>query len=219
MKTINTRTPRVAALSMAVALTGSNQNDDSSSGGSDGPPELPDARDEPSRYRVNPNPTKKYEITVRAKNAPGPLQLTRGSTEFMAPNCRYTIERFAGVTGSPRVSIPVEFKPVGDGVYKGYVYLDQMLDENYWGQGVCNWKMTFTSAALGVTSAGGQTEFSNSISLEEVVTERPDEVCYFNKDYHVTQKHGVPLSYSNPEVCAARSDRMFGVELSSKKVN
>ena len=189
----------------AAALAGC-----SLSGGND--PPIP--RDDPSKYRRNPAPKIKYEITARANNAPGPLQLTEGSIGFMVTNCKYVIDEYAGVGGRPRVNFPAELKPVGGGVYKAYVYLDQMLDEDYWGQGVCKWMLGNVTAVFSVVKDRKATNFQGSIINRQIAAEDSTEDFYWKKSYHAAPEYGDPLSLpgqSGPE--------KFSIQMSSKKVN
>ena len=90
-------------------------------GGSDTP--IP--RDDPSKYRRNPAPKIKYEITARASNAPGPLQMTEGSVGFMVTNCKYVIDEYAGVGGRCRIAAAKLWSSTP--MSKSWFFLDRML--------------------------------------------------------------------------------------------
>ncbi|MFB5204607.1 DUF502 domain-containing protein, partial [Stenotrophomonas sp. 3diitr2024] len=47
--------------------------------------------------------------------------------------------------------VPVELRKVADGEYRGTLYVDRMLDEDYYGRGVCHWEFTGAGAMLKAT--------------------------------------------------------------------
>ncbi len=93
-------------------------------------------------YRLNPAPQEGYEVTLKIENAPGPFKQIRWSAMYQAKGCNYVVNEWAGVRGEPEKVLELPFKEQADGSYVATVYLDAMLDEDYYGNGVCKWKLT-----------------------------------------------------------------------------
>jgi hypothetical protein len=53
----------------------------------------------------------------------------------------------------------VELRKVAEGEYRGTLYVDRMLDEDYYGRGVCKWEFTGAGAMLKATGAEEETRF------------------------------------------------------------
>ncbi|MCV2502646.1 MAG: hypothetical protein N4Q30_00955, partial [Neisseriaceae bacterium] len=102
---------------------------------------LPNATKDSVEFRLNPQPKQAYRIKVKVDNAPGPWGKQVLSAGYMANNCHYTISRFAGATGRPERTIKIEPEIKRDDYLEGVVYLDAMLDEDYYGQGTCQWEL------------------------------------------------------------------------------
>ncbi|MCV2503398.1 MAG: hypothetical protein N4Q30_04890, partial [Neisseriaceae bacterium] len=102
---------------------------------------LPNATKDSVEFRLNPQPKQAYRIKVKVDNAPGPWQHKDLNAQYMARNCFFTVSRFAGATGSPEYVAVIEPEIKRDDYLEGVVYLDAMLDEDYYGQGTCQWEL------------------------------------------------------------------------------
>ena len=133
-----------------------------------------------AKYRQNPSPQQRYDIMMTIENAPGPFELVRWSAQYEAPECIYTMSKFAGVHSRPHTAINVDFKKMNETTYVGSVYLDAMLDEDYFGNGACIWRMTFFNVSLMATGTNLETRFLASIS-EKTVTSKEKTIVYYAK--------------------------------------
>src|SRR5882757_6778438 len=88
-------------------------------------------------YKLNLNPKRAYEITLTISDAPGTFQSIQSLASYVAPNCQYTVNKFEGVVSNPNKSVPLAFKKISDSAYVSTLYLDAMLDEDYFDTGVC----------------------------------------------------------------------------------
>ena len=61
-----------------------------------------------------------------------------------------------------------EWKKIAETEYEGVVYADQVVDEDYYGRGVCNWRFTFANASLSATGDLRETRFQPNIEAEEI---------------------------------------------------
>ncbi len=111
--------------------------------------------------KLNPSPRKAYELVLRLKDAPGDFAVVEGVAQYDVSNedqCGH-IEPATGTAARITSQEPVELRKVADGEYRGTVYIDRMLDEDYYGRGVCKWEFTGAGAMLkatlfSVTAAG-----------------------------------------------------------------
>lgn len=142
--------------------------------------------EEEKRYKENPNPQKKYRVTINIENAPGEFKVTSASTGFQALNCQYLKKGFAGATGEPRHSISFDLKKISDTQYQGEFYADGMLDEDY-GYGykekkICHWTLISIGMSFSANSEEDNTYFSASISAKDF-DKKNFEVSHFKKEY------------------------------------
>lgn len=120
--------------------------------------------------KERPDPRKAYRIVMTIENAPGPFAMIEGSAQYDVINhneCGYIdpgTETISRINTHP----PIEWKPVGEGRYEATIYADLMLDENYYGRGVCRWKLTAANALLRATGAETETRFLPGISAQEI---------------------------------------------------
>jgi hypothetical protein len=119
-------------------------------------------------YRLNPAPQEGYEVTLKIENAPGPFKQIRWSAMYQAKGCNYVVNEFAGVRGEPEKVLELPFKEQADGSYLATVYLDAMLDEDYYGNGVCKWEMTSVGANGAPTGSPDEAWLGGELNLEAV---------------------------------------------------
>ncbi|MBX3713059.1 MAG: hypothetical protein KF800_13950 [Lysobacter sp.] len=125
--------------------------------------------------KENPNPKQAYRIEMRIENAPGPFGLVEGAAQYDVQNYEECgeINRVAGTISRITVSPEIIWTPKGDGVYEAVVLADRMLDEDYFGRGVCRWGMTEVRAALRATGTKGETRFVPGLLPEEIRSGQP----------------------------------------------
>ena len=142
------------------------------------------ARPDAPEYRKNPRPTQAYWITMKIQDAPGPFAQLLGLVQFDVVNteCLPPREFNPGGYSSPvpTEGVEIPLKKVSDTEYTGIVYADQMLDEDYYGRGVCRWKLIQAQVQMKATGADGETLFIPQIRHERLLNEQPETV-YFNR--------------------------------------
>jgi hypothetical protein len=119
-------------------------------------------------YRLNPAPQEGYEVTLKIENAPGPFKQIRWSAMYQAKGCNYVVNEWAGVRGEPEKVLELPFKEQADGSFVAMVYLDAMLDEDYYGNGVCKWEMTSVGANGTPTGSPDEAWLGGDLNLEAV---------------------------------------------------
>jgi hypothetical protein len=134
--------------------------------------------------KLNPNPRMRYEITMTIDHAPGPFERIEGSVDYKVTNEHCVpMTGFEGVTIAPEKRLPVDFRKVGDNVYKGDVLVDALQDEDYYGMGVCHWTLVGAGASL----SANKTDVSPSIFLKDILAGHAVVRFFAEKFYHNTE--------------------------------
>lgn len=93
------------------------------------------------QVKKTPNPKEAYEFTVTLNGTPDNLEAVSASAHYFISDCRYDTNKLMGARSSFQAGIPVSFKKINSHTYKGTVYFDAMLDEDYLNQGKpCHWE-------------------------------------------------------------------------------
>lgn len=98
----------------------------------------------PPEIRMNPNPVERYGVLMEIKNPPGPISVTSDAVYGMKNrgSC-VPIDTRRSLGGSRPVfgesyALPVNL--VSDASYEVTFYADALMDEDYYGKGVCYWE-------------------------------------------------------------------------------
>jgi hypothetical protein len=93
--------------------------------------------------KFNQHPTKRYELTVTIKDAPGAFDSMQTMVQYDIANpfCAPT-RRGSGATDAPDKTVTIRMTKTGENIYKGEFYADLMEDGDYYGKGVCHWQLT-----------------------------------------------------------------------------
>lgn len=102
----------------------------------------------------NPRPVERHELTLRIEGAPGPFDSMDGYVMFQVLNDRcLPLQPLSGARLALEKRVPLELVPIGGGTYQATFFTDQLIDENYYGLGVCHWTATYAGALLHRKSA------------------------------------------------------------------
>ena len=172
-----------AAVSIALAMTATACTPPKAdiSAASEDP--APHPRAMADKYKRNPAPKQRYDITMTVANAPGPFGSVEGFAQYEAPDCWYTLDRIAGVPAIPHVTLPVSYTKVDDTTYVGTVYLDVMQDEDYFGRGICKWVLTSARVSLKATGTREEASFTAYVHLDDFANKKP-VTTYFQKEFY-----------------------------------
>lgn len=119
--------------------------------------------------KLNPHPKMRYEITLTIEDAPGPFDAVEGSAGYEVANGSCVpLTPFSGATLTPEKDVPMALSRVSDKVYKGELYVDLLVDEDYFGLGLCRWSMPFANFSLRI----GNLAFGHSIALNDILANR-----------------------------------------------
>jgi hypothetical protein len=139
------------------------------------------------KYRQNPNPSQAYRITMRLDDPPGPFgsmvalaQYDVTETQCLPP----PRENHGHKWPVPTEDVPIELTRVSDHEYTGIVYVDRMLDEDYYGRGVCHWQLIKARVHLKATgSAKGETLFIPGIPAAKILGAQAETTFFARNVY------------------------------------
>ena len=137
-------------------------------------------------HTVNPQPEQAYQITMTLADAPGPFASMLGLAQYEVVNqeCLSPPEDNPGGANTHLTRfLPFELTRVSDVEYTGTVYADGLLDEDYYGRGVCRWQLTRAYVRLKATGAMSETLFSASIPGEPLLAESTERIYFIKEAY------------------------------------
>jgi len=172
------------------------------------------------KFRVNPNPKRRYDITMTIKDAPGPFGYAGFGVQYDAPDCIYWSDKIAGTTSSPMRMLKLPIRKIDDATYVTTVYLDAMLDENYYGDGVCHWQLTDVTGGLKATGADGETGFGIDIS-PKLITDQESVTKYFWKGGYPSSRvpNYADFGFTDPNKYRQElRDELFTITLASMEI-
>jgi hypothetical protein len=136
-------------------------------------------------FKQNPNPQRAYRIVMEIENAPGPFASVEGSAQYDVVNeeeCG-VFSAMAGGYNRETTNPPIRWKKLSETTYTTTIHVDLMLDEDYFGRGVCRWQLTEIRGRLRATGAEGETRFVPGISAEEIRLGQALKLYFWNGFY------------------------------------
>jgi hypothetical protein len=102
------------------------------------------------RRRLNPAPQVAHGIRIVLKDVPGPFAIVEAAAQYDVANAAECGEPQPLSGAIPRISSTetVELAQRSEGEYEGRVYVDRILDEDYYGRGTCRWELAAVRVAL-----------------------------------------------------------------------
>ena len=85
-------------------------------------------------------------------------------------------------------NIPIKMNLVGHDEYEVLFYADAVLDEDYFGEGVCQWKPENFGASFKATGKKEETEFNISDVMENLEKEKTLTKYYWKRGYPYHKK-------------------------------
>ena len=160
-----------------------------------------------SKIPAKPSSQTGYHLKIKIKinDAPGPLKLMGNfGVGYKAENCSYVINHLEGVSSNPKKDVENQVRQHGDFEYETVVYTDAILDEDYFGEGICHWKPDGFGVAFKATGHPEETKFNFGDFLDDLIEKKTLTKYYW--------KGGYPY-YKNQDGSIYRSNTMtdFGV--------
>jgi hypothetical protein len=177
-------------------------------------------------FKQNPQPKQVYQLTMTIADAPGPFASVEGFMQFdvSTRECLPPSSENGGhLWPLPTHNIPIIWTRVSDTEYTGLVYIDGMIDEDYYGLGVCRWKLIQARADMKASQLKGETRFMPNIHPDKLQAQQP-EITYLVKTSYVRDPDTIlenPVSFGQTDrlkMSHLRDDEMFTVTLTPKAV-
>lgn len=141
--------------------------------------------------KLNPHPQQRYEITVTV-DAPGPFDSVKGYAFYQVSNPSCIPQApLTGGRSMPNISHDFELTQVSKGTYRGYFYLDQFQNEDYFGLGTCH--MDLMSVAPDFNVHGES--FNTALMLDDVVGQKSKTTYFSKKEYFERTLGGAALEW------------------------
>ena len=156
--------------------------------------------------KTNPNPTQRYEITVELVGPPQDIREISGVAHFGVGTraCLPYREKIARVTIGASYAREFPLVRVGDNTYKGHIFLDWPVDEDYYGLGICKWEIATVDTVItrksGLVQAADlvgnevKSGYSNRSFCRREMRDKFDKVCLTPIDSELIKKLE-PVSY------------------------
>ena len=148
LPSMDRRPTTMAAVMMLATMTSSCQNTRTADAGPHDPGNAPVAVPD-VRPSINPAPRQRYVLTLRFDGLPGEIADLDATADFEVENREcvpYDFSRaVGGVRLPPRHSVPLALERVDTGTWTAVVHEDALLDEDYYGLGVCHWALNNAS--------------------------------------------------------------------------
>ena len=153
-----------------------------------------------ARFKLNPEPKQAYRVRIKINDAPGPMKLVSDlNIGYMASNCSYVISRLAGARANPEKKVSSKIDQIGQDEYESIFYLDAVLDEDYFGEGVCRWQTYGFGLAFQATGKPEETFFNFGYDIDNGVIEKKTLTRYYQKRGYPYYKNEDGLPYGSKD--------------------
>lgn len=134
--------------------------------------------------KLNPDPKLRYEVTLTIdEDVPGSFESVTAYSYYQTDDKCVPMQPISGAVLSVDHRVPVTLHQTGPRTYQGTVYLDLLLDEDYYGLGVCRWGLMSFNAQLRV----GEVRFGAAIGGREIAAGQPRTEYYPKAAYGKTE--------------------------------
>lgn len=173
-----------------------------------------------ARFQLNPHPKQTYRLRIKINDAPGSLKLIgKFGVGYKAENCTYIINQIEGAPAKPEKDLQTDIRQLGDFEYETVVYADALLDEDYFGEGICHWQLEGFGVSLKATGSPEETEFNFSDIMKHLLEEKTLTKYYWKWSYpYFTREDGsispdfVNFGITSPELYSAEEHKeMFTI--------
>ncbi|WP_147654213.1 hypothetical protein [Vulcaniibacterium gelatinicum] len=170
-------------------------------------------------YKRNPAPRERYEITVTVADAPGAFEAVEGSVTYQVldTSCVPRDPISGAQSKTPYAHVPIVLTRRSGNSYAGSVIADLMLDEDYFGLGVCRWSLTSVSAYL----RHGTTTFAPGLSRDDLRAERSATTYFWKGSYPgvaASSERTTDYGRSLPSLFVPEyRDELFSITLTAKR--
>jgi hypothetical protein len=153
--------------------------------------------------KLNPEPKIRYEVKLTiGEDVPGPFESVIAFSSYETDEQCVPAQPISGAHLQVRHHADVALRQIAPRTYQGTVYLDLLLDEDYYGLGVCRWKLMSFNAQM----KAGEVKFGAAIDEDEIVSGKPKLQYYPKSAYGDTSTPNWNVA-GRPEHQGVRSKR------------
>lgn len=167
--------------------------------------------------KQNPHPKLRYDVTVTIDGAPGPFDSVDGFMQYEVTNKACVPETGGPMNAmrlAPMANPAIAFKKVWDNTYKGAVYADYFLDEDYFGLGVCHWSLMAVITGLNINML----TLSPDLSSEQLFAQKSVTTYFVRQDYLTNDLKSISIGEtSRSHYSADRQKDIFSITLTAKE--
>ena len=180
-----------------------------------------------AKFHLNPQPKQAYRLMIKINDAPGPLQLMgKMGVGYKAEDCTYIINQFEGAPAHPEKNVQFDIHQINEFEYESIVYADAVLNEDYFGDGVCHWNPEGFGFSLSATGKPEETRFNFSDILEKLLSKKTLTQYYWKWTYPFSKKEdgtlytdSVHYGIVSPELYDAEKHKeMFSITVSLEEI-
>lgn len=185
----------------------------------------------PALRKLNPAPTQAFEIRLTLANVAdlpssadgkSPFVVIEGTAQFDASNAAGCGKSNALSGHVPTISShePFRLSRKSATEYVGIVYADMLLDEDYYGRGICHWILTEARVALRAREDAADTRFVAGLAARKLFAGQA-QARYFWKGYYPRFKNGQHTDYGSPHLDTVPADKLsefFTMTLTARKI-
>ncbi len=175
-------------------------------------------------YRKNPHPRQAYRITMTIEDAPGPFGHVDAAAFYQMTNHQQCtpVEPIAGVWPKQKEdSIPAVFQKMDETTYVTTIYVDGMVEADYYGKGICHWELTGIGVSLKSTGKHQETKFSPTLEKDLVLNSEKKITYFWKGGYPKSEVADYPDTGESSEEKYNEPNRshLFRITLRGEKVN
>ncbi len=172
---------------------------------------------------LNPAPEVGYIITMTLKDAPGPFASIEGAAQYTVENSAECGKMIPIAGAFPRISTdePFVLSRVSETEYRGVVYSDLVVNEDYYGRGLCKWEFVEARVRLRATKDETDTRFVPSIAAESIVASGSDTRYFWKERYPRVQDYDAYPEFGDAnldKVPLGRRGEFFTITLAAEGV-
>lgn len=129
---------------------------------------------------LNPIPKMRYEITISVVNPPGPFDEVEGTVGYQVDDRSCVPEApISGAALFPSKSVSLNLVKVSANEFKGELFVDRLQDADYYGKGICHWRLQSAAVRL----KGRPVTFDSSMSADDIFAQTTLARFYPNSEY------------------------------------
>ena len=180
-----------------------------------------------AKFHLNPQPKQAYRLKIKINDAPGPLKLIgKMGVGYKAEDCTYIINKIEGAPAHPEKNVQFDIHQINEFEYESIVYADAVLNEDYFGNGVCHWNPEGFGFSLSATGKPDETRFNFSDILEKLLSKKSLTQYYWKWTYPFSKKEdgtlytdSVHYGIVSPELYDAEKHKeMFSITVSLEEI-